>query len=89
MYDETVISQLEQLAQGLGIKIRYEPIILDDDLTNVRGGLCRLNREYLIIINSDTTAKDKIRILAEALRKFDLDKVYIRPAIRELLDKVP
>ena len=89
MDDETVINQLEQLAESFGIEIRYEPIRLDDDLTNVKGGLCRLNGEYVIIINSDVTAKEKIKALAEAVKHFDLDSVYILPAIRELLDMVP
>jgi hypothetical protein len=31
---------------------------------------------------------DKIRTFAEALRHFDLDQIYIKPALRELLDKV-
>ena len=89
MDDDAIIGQLEQLANSFGIEIRYEPIRLDDDLTNVKGGLCRLNAEYVIIINSDVTAKDKIKTLAEAVKHFDLDSVYILPAIRELLDKVP
>jgi len=89
MDDDAIIEQLEQLAESFGIEIRYEPIRLDDDLTNVKGGLCRVNGEYVLIINSDATAKDKIRTLAKALRHFDLDKIYIRPAIRELLDKIP
>ena len=33
--------------------------------------------------------KERIQTLAGALKQFDLDQVYIRPAVRELLDKVP
>ena len=88
MDDDAIIEQLECLAKSFGIEIRYEPIRLDDDLTNVKGGLCRLKGEYLIIVDSDATAKDKIKALSEAVNHFNIDSVYIRPAIRELLDKV-
>jgi hypothetical protein len=33
--------------------------------------------------------RDKIRTFAKALRHFDLDQIYIKPALRELLGKVP
>jgi hypothetical protein len=45
-----------------------------------------LKGEYVLIINSKATVKDKMRTIAEALKRFDLDQVYIRPALRELLD---
>jgi hypothetical protein len=32
---------------------------------------------------------DKIRTLATALKHFDLDRIYLRPVLRELLDKIP
>jgi hypothetical protein len=33
--------------------------------------------------------KDRIRTLAMAVKHFDLDQIYIRPVIRELLDRIP
>jgi len=33
--------------------------------------------------------KERIHTLATALKHFDLDQVYLRPALRELLDKMP
>jgi hypothetical protein len=79
----------EELAERFGIQIRYEPMRQDEDLVRVVGGLCLLRREYVLIIDSKAAIKDKIRTFAEALRHFDLDQVYIKPALRELLDKVP
>jgi hypothetical protein len=85
MDDHTALSQLEGLAYQLGIQIRYEKIV-EDELTSA-GGLCRLKGESVIIINSRATTKDKIKTLGKALKNFDLSNVYIRPAIRELLEK--
>ena len=89
MDQDAIIDQLEELAERFGIQIRYEPIKQDEDLVRVVGGLCLLRGEYVLIIDSKVAIRDKIRTFAEALRHFDLDQIYIKPALRELLDKVP
>jgi len=86
MDEDAVIEQLEGLARVLGIEVRYEPISLEEETINVVGGFCILKGENLLIINSKVTAKDKIRVFAQALSRFSLDHIYIRPAIRELLE---
>ena len=87
MDDNNAIDRLEELAEGFGIQIRYEPINLDEESAHVTGGLCQLRGKYLIIINSRSTLRERIQTLAEAINHFDLDQVYIRPALRELLDR--
>ena len=89
MDENAIIDQLEELAEGFGIEMRYEPIKQDEDLVRVVGGLCLLRGEYILIIDSKAAMGDKIRTFADALRHFNLDQIYIKPAIRELLDKVP
>ncbi len=86
MDEDAVIEQLEQLAGKLGIEIRYEPINLEEESINVVGGFCVLRGENLLIINSSVGMKDKIRVLAQALSRFSLDHIYVKPAIRELLE---
>jgi hypothetical protein len=89
MDQSVIIDQLEELAERFGIQIRYEPIKQDEDLVKVVGGLCLLRGEHVLIIDSKAAMGDKIRTFAEALRHFDLDQVYIKPVLRELLDKTP
>jgi len=84
MDDHITLSLLEELADRLGIPIRYE--IIKDELTGP-GGLCRVNGEFILIIDSTAAAKEKIQIMTEALRRFDLDGIYVRPALRELLEE--
>jgi len=89
MDEKTIIDQLEELAERFGIQIRYEPIKQDEDLVKVVGGLCLLRGEYVLIIDSKAAVIDKIRTFVEALRHFDLEQIYIKPFLRELLDKIP
>ena len=89
MDENTTIDELEQLSGQLGIRVRYEAINIDKGSSFVSGGLCQLRGEYLIIINSRSTMTERIQILAKALKHFDLDQVHIKPAIREILDKLP
>ena len=89
MDESTIIDQLEELIEGFGVKIRHEAIKQDEDLVRVIGGLCLLRGEYVLIINSKATTMDRIKTLATALKHFDLDEIYLRPVLRELLDKIP
>jgi len=86
MDDYAIIEQLKKLAKGFGIQFRYEPISFEEETINVVGGLCKLRGKPLLIINSKATEKDKIKIFVQALRRFDLEQIYIKPAIRALLD---
>jgi len=83
MDNDTALSQLEGLADKLGIPIRYE--IIKDELTGP-GGLCRIEGKYVLIIHSKATAKEKMQIMIEALKRFDLGDIYLKPALREMLD---
>ncbi len=85
MDDNTTLMRLEELADALGIPVRYEKIPDEEDFI-ISGGLCRLEGNPVIIINSRVGTRTKIRALVSALRQFDLDEVYVRPALRNLLD---
>jgi len=87
--DTTLIDYLEELAESFGIEIRYEIITQDEDLPFVAGGLCLLKGKYVLIINSKASVQERIRTLATAIKHFDVDQIYIRPVLRELLDKIP
>lgn len=87
MDDHTTLTQLEELADKLGVPIRYDKIKPEEDEIVISGGLCRVRGNLVIIINSKITTRNKIQALVEALKHFDLDGVYVRPALRELLEK--
>jgi hypothetical protein len=87
MDDHVTLMMLEELADKLGIPIRYDRIKPDEDEPVISGGLCRVKGGLVIIINSRAATKNKIQVLVKALKHFDLDGVYIRPALRELLEE--
>jgi hypothetical protein len=49
------------------------------------GGLCRVRDKQFIIVNERSTEREKVKTLVQSLRRFDLSKVYVRPALRDLL----
>jgi len=89
MDQKTLTDLLEELIERLNLRIRYETIKQDEDSVKVIGGLCRLRGEYVLIVNSNTTVEDRTETLGRALKHFDLDQIYIRPVLRDFLDKIP
>ncbi len=71
------------------MKIRHEAIKQDQDLSYEARGLCVLKGEYVLILDSGGAARKRVMTLATALKHFELQKVYIRPVVRELLDRIP
>jgi len=83
--DETsVLDHLEALAYSLEIQVRYER--LDSETAFPTGGLCRIKGKRYIIVNSGATTAEKVRTLTRALRRFDLSGIYLKPALRDLLE---
>ena len=89
MDESTIIDQLEELIERFGVQIRHEAIKQDEDSAKVVGGLCVLRGEYVLIINSKATIRDKMVTLGMVLKQFNHDQIYMRPVLRELLDRIP
>lgn len=79
MDDEVILNYLEELAEKLEILVRDENINLDD--VSSSGGLCLVEGQYILILNSKTTVQEKIQVAIKALRQFDLNDVYVKPLI--------
>ena len=82
---DSLLNQLEELAAGLDIKVRYEQIKKEGAF--FPGGLCKVKGENILIINSKASKEDKVETLAKAVKSFDITNVYMRPALREFLLK--
>lgn len=76
---KAVLAGLENLAEQLNIKIRYEK-------TQARGGLCRHEGKYQIIIDRKASDEFKIEVITAALKTFDLSGIFISPQIRAVLN---
>ena len=85
-----ILTELEKLAQRIGVPVRYEalfaPAKKDPEGPRLRGGLCRLRGKLLIVVDEAAPLLDKIGVLSDALAKFDLEAIFVPPALRARLD---
>ena len=84
MNEEVLLNQLIELAEKLGISVREENMEMEE--LSSAGGLCRIARRYILILNSRASVKEKNQVMIKALQQFDLTEIYLKPAIRELLE---
>ena len=84
MTPETLLAWLEETAEKAGIRVRYEQLDLVDAV--VRNGLCTIKGDRVLFVHRSHPVAEKIRILAEALKRVDLTGVYLKPAVRDLVD---
>ncbi len=87
MDERSLLGQLEELARGLGVEVRYEMLKREGAFT--QGGLCRLKGQYLLLVNSKAPNRDKIEALALAVNRFDLSQVFMKPGLRDFLARIP
>ena len=79
----SILSQLEALAYKLGVDVRYEDF--EEDIENSLGGLLKLKGRHVILVNREKPLKAQVKTLIKALRKFNIQGLYVKPALRELL----
>ena len=85
MDEKNLLGQLEALAQSLSIEVRYDSMTHEGTFSV--GGLCRVKGQHVLIINSRAATGEKIDALAKALCRFDLSQVFLRPGLRDFLDR--
>jgi hypothetical protein len=77
--DDTLLA-LETLAKTLDVEIRYEK----GDFT---GGLCRVDEKSILLLQKADPARRKISVLARELGAFNLDQIFVMPALRALIEE--
>lgn len=82
MNTQQQLQELERLAETLDVRVCYEPMA---GLVQGIGGLCRLRGEYRVIIDKKLRAPERVNILADALRRFDVTTLDMTPHVRRLL----
>ena len=83
MTHEELLIQLEELADRLNIEIRYESGKGEDPATF--GGYCRIGGRHIIVAHSKASLRRKIDLFTAALGHFDIDDLYLKPALRDHL----
>jgi putative aminopeptidase FrvX len=77
--DRTTLRMLEELAERLGIQVRIEASWQGG---SAAGGLCRIRGVPTVLIDGLSSTAERIAVLCEALSEFDLETVFLPPAIR-------
>ena len=80
MTNELILQGLETLIQNLSIDLRYEK-------GDFKGGLCKIKNQAVIIINDKLPIDKKIKIMAKELKLLNLEQIYIRPALRKVIEQ--
>ncbi|MGH2575475.1 MAG: hypothetical protein ACRDFC_07230 [Ignavibacteria bacterium] len=75
-----ILTQLEEVVQRVGYTIRYEK-------GNFEGGYCLVKESRLFVINSRNEIEKKISIISKNLKQIGIDEIYIKPNIREIIEK--
>ncbi|MCF8062889.1 MAG: hypothetical protein K9M82_10265, partial [Deltaproteobacteria bacterium] len=66
MDDQVILEQLEGVAKGLDVEVRYET--LRKEARYNPGGLCRIPGVPVIIVNRKAPLQEKVQVLAAAVK---------------------
>ena len=80
MKNEKLYDEFEDLAQRLGLKILKGK-------GNFSGGTCTVNDKTVIVVNKMKPIEQRLRTLANCFLEFDLNEVYIVPALRAYIEE--
>ncbi|MBT8496071.1 MAG: hypothetical protein KJO07_23710 [Deltaproteobacteria bacterium] len=81
MKPEVLLTELEAVAETMGIKVSYEAL----GASVGRGGLCRVKGEYRVIIDKRAGAGERAATLASSLAGFDWQSIDIKPQVRDVI----
>lgn len=79
---EAQLQEMETLAGALNIEVRVETMRA---LLPRKGGLCRVENQYLLFIDRKATLEERWQLFLDALCLFDLENVFVSPKLRLLL----
>ncbi len=75
-----IVDYLAELSEKLGIKVRWEGLIGD-------GGICELRGKRILFVDRSLNLGTQVDVMTGALCEEPLDDVYILPEVRDLLER--
>lgn len=78
---EEIVENLKSIALQLGAEVRFEK-------GDFKGGYCLLKDSKVIMINKSTNLQRKVIVLSMALKELGVDKIYLTPKMREIIDEM-
>lgn len=80
MKAKKLLQELEIIAERLGIQTVY-------DTFQGKGGGCRVVANRYIVINKRLSGEVKAELFLRALARMPIEEIFIKPDIRELLER--
>ena len=78
---EEIVQELKSIADQLGAEVRFEK-------GDFKGGYCILKDSKVIVINNMTNLQRKVLVLYMALKELGVDKIYLTPRMREIIEEM-
>jgi len=79
MKHEELIQELHEVAQQLGVSIRYEK-------GDFEGGYCILKEQKILLVNKRLIPNRKAAVLAIALQDIGTEGIFLKPAVRAFIE---
>jgi len=77
---ELIVQELTDVFNHIGYTVRIEKGLF-------KGGFCLLREQKLFLLNKNIETPKKISILAKNLSELEIDGIFIKPNIRELIER--
>ncbi|OGU58258.1 MAG: hypothetical protein A2V66_03460 [Ignavibacteria bacterium RBG_13_36_8] len=78
---ESLLEDLKSLATQMGASVRFER-------GDFKGGYCILKESKVIVINKLSNLQRKVMTLAAALNELGIDKIFLTPKLREIIEEL-
>ncbi len=75
-----IVTELIEASRQLGLEVRIER-------GNFRGGFCLLSDDSVVVLNKRHPPELHLSVLADILRGRPVDSMYLKPAVRNALQK--
>ena len=80
MNKKKLYAEFELLAEKLNLKIIK-------DRGNFVGGICMIKDEKVIVVNKMRPLEQRLKVLANSFLSYDLDDIYMVPALRAYIEQ--
>jgi DNA polymerase III delta prime subunit len=81
MNEQRILEELLEILEANGVTIRNEP------LGGSGGGLCTVKGKQIFFVDTDAPAAEVAALCAAAVAKIvDIEKVYLKPQVRQLIE---
>lgn len=77
---ELLINELIEVFKNIGYEVRIEK-------GSFKGGCCLLREQRVFLLNKNIEPLKKIGFLAKNLSELEIENIFIKPEIRDLIEK--